>query len=70
MEGYREQRLIGGIKIKAMQEALEEALSLLKGEKKFPEDLTIWGPGGKNVVRINEVIGKCKKALRLMNEEE
>jgi len=49
-----------------LREALEEAISLLRGEKKFPEDLTIWGPGGKNVVRINEVVAKCEKALQLL----
>jgi hypothetical protein len=50
----------------ALREALEETISLLRGEKKFPEDLTIWGPGGKNVVRIEKVIEKCENALRLL----
>ena len=48
-----------------LRHAVEEALSLLKGEKKFPEDLTIYGPGGMNVVRIEKTIALCQNALTL-----
>lgn len=62
---YRLERKIYWLekKIDTLKEALQEAVSLLRGEKKFAEDLTIWGPGGHNVVRINEVIAKCEKAI-------
>lgn len=47
----------------AMREALQEAISLLKGEKKFSEDLTIWGPGGYNIARIDAATARGEEAL-------
>ncbi len=47
-----------------LKNAVKESLSLLKGEKEFPEDLTIWGPNGKNIVRIEKVIELCEDAIK------
>jgi chromosome segregation ATPase len=46
-----------------LRAALQECVSLLKGEKKFPEDLTIWGPDGRNIVRVRAVVRQAEAAL-------
>lgn len=47
--------------------AAKQALSLLKGEKEFEHDLTIYGgtTGGLNVVRIKRVIKQLEEAISL-----
>jgi len=46
-----------------LMDACSQALSLLQGEKEFNEDLTIYGPGGMNVVRIQRVLKILEEAL-------
>jgi hypothetical protein len=46
-----------------LKAACSQALSLLQGEKEFKEDLTIYGPGGMNVVRIQRIITLLNEAL-------
>jgi hypothetical protein len=45
-----------------LRAALQECVSLLKGEKRFPEDLTIWGPDGRNIVRVRAVVRQAEAA--------
>lgn|SRR3990167_378364 len=54
-------------RVEALEGALRDCLSLLRGEKETEHDLTLYGPGGRSVVRLKRVI---TQAARVLQESE